>query len=92
MNCGADHADVILENNHIVCNDCVAYFVDGISIAEQIVNKMNVVPFNSNENNEVGDFYPTEADYIETINYGLVHGWTPDESFSEEEKAYINSL
>jgi hypothetical protein len=64
-----------------------------MTTAETIVSKMNVLAFNSNENNEVGDIYPTENDYIETIAYGLVHGWTPDPTmYTSEEIEYINSI
>lgn len=63
------------------------------TLAEKIVEKMNVLPFNSNEYNEIGDIYPTEQDYIETIAYNLVHGWVPNPSiFSMEEIEYINSI
>ena len=63
------------------------------TLAEKIVLKMNVIAFNSNENNEVGDIYPTENDYIETIAYGLVHGWTPDPKvFTTIEIEFINNL
>jgi hypothetical protein len=63
------------------------------TLAERIVYKMNVLPFNSNEYNETGDIYPTEQDYVDTIGYNLVHGWRPDPKyFTEEEIEYIKSL
>jgi hypothetical protein len=62
-------------------------------MAENIVKKMKILPFNSNELNEVGDIYPTEKDYIDTIGYNLNMGWVPDyKIFTNEEIEFINSL
>lgn len=59
------------------------------TLAEKIIQKMNVLTFNSNENNET-DPYPTNQDYLDTIGYALAHGWTPNPKvFTPKEIEFI---